>query len=67
MVLAAVAAGVGIVVERWLFFAEARHTVINYYQSEFGSRRLLQDSPPRRRETSLATVGNALRTPSGIL
>jgi sulfite dehydrogenase (quinone) subunit SoeC len=33
VVLAAVAAGVGIVVERWLFFAEARHTVINYYQS----------------------------------
>jgi DMSO reductase anchor subunit len=32
MVLAAVAAGVGIVVERWLFFAEAKHTVMNYYQ-----------------------------------
>jgi DMSO reductase anchor subunit len=32
VVLAALAAGVGIVVERWLFFAEARHTVMNYYQ-----------------------------------
>jgi DMSO reductase anchor subunit len=32
VVLAAVAAGVGIVVERWLFFAEAKHTVMNYYQ-----------------------------------
>jgi sulfite dehydrogenase (quinone) subunit SoeC len=32
VVLAAVAAGVGIVVERWLFFAEAKHTVANYYQ-----------------------------------
>jgi sulfite dehydrogenase (quinone) subunit SoeC len=32
VVLAAAAAGIGIVLERWLFFAEARHTVINYYQ-----------------------------------
>jgi sulfite dehydrogenase (quinone) subunit SoeC len=32
VMLAAVAAGVGVVVERWLFFAEARHTVMNYYQ-----------------------------------
>jgi len=31
-VLAALAAGVGIVVERWLFFAEAKHAVMNYYQ-----------------------------------
>jgi DMSO reductase anchor subunit len=30
-VLAAVAVACGILVERWLFFAEARHAVMNYY------------------------------------
>ena len=30
-VLAALSASVGVVVERWLFFAEARHTVMLYY------------------------------------
>ena len=32
-VLAAIAAMVGTLVERWLFFAEARHTVTLYYGS----------------------------------
>jgi DMSO reductase anchor subunit len=32
VVLGAVAAGIGILIERWLFFAEARHTVVLYYQ-----------------------------------
>jgi DMSO reductase anchor subunit len=32
MVLAAAAAAAGIVIERWLFFAEAKHTVTLYYQ-----------------------------------
>ena len=32
MVLAAAAAATGIVIERWLFFAEAKHTVVLYYQ-----------------------------------
>jgi sulfite dehydrogenase (quinone) subunit SoeC len=32
MVLAAASAALGILTERWLFFAEARHTVVNYYQ-----------------------------------
>jgi sulfite dehydrogenase (quinone) subunit SoeC len=32
MVLAAASTGLGILIERWLFFAEARHTVVNYYQ-----------------------------------
>jgi sulfite dehydrogenase (quinone) subunit SoeC len=35
MVIAAASAALGILVERWLFFAEARHTVVNYYH---GSR-----------------------------
>jgi len=30
-VLAALAAMAGVLVERWLFFAEARHTVTLYY------------------------------------
>ena len=29
--IAVLAAGVGIVVERWLFFAEARHAVMSFY------------------------------------
>jgi len=29
--LAALAFAAGILVERWLFFAEARHAVMNYY------------------------------------
>jgi hypothetical protein len=36
MVAAALAVfgyGVGLLVERWLFFAEARHAVMNYYES----------------------------------
>jgi sulfite dehydrogenase (quinone) subunit SoeC len=32
IVLAAASTALGIVTERWLFFAEARHTVVNYYQ-----------------------------------
>jgi sulfite dehydrogenase (quinone) subunit SoeC len=32
VVLATVAAGIGLLVERWLFFAEAKHTVMLYYQ-----------------------------------
>jgi sulfite dehydrogenase (quinone) subunit SoeC len=32
VILAVASAGIGIVVERWLFFAEARHTVLLYYQ-----------------------------------
>ena len=31
IILAAASAAMGILVERWLFFAEARHTVVNYY------------------------------------
>ena len=30
--IAVVGYGVGILVERWLFFAEARHAVMNYYE-----------------------------------
>jgi DMSO reductase anchor subunit len=30
--IGAVAAGIGILIERWLFFAEAKHTVVLYYQ-----------------------------------
>jgi DMSO reductase anchor subunit len=33
MVLAAASTALGILAERWLFFAEARHTVANYYQA----------------------------------
>jgi DMSO reductase anchor subunit len=33
-VLGAVAASAGVLVERWLFFAEARHTVMLYYGAE---------------------------------
>jgi len=33
MLLAAAAAATGIVIERWLFFAEAKHTVVLYYHS----------------------------------
>jgi DMSO reductase anchor subunit len=33
-VLAAVSASIGVLVERWLFFAEARHTVMLYYGAE---------------------------------
>ncbi|HRD78075.1 MAG TPA: hypothetical protein PK264_19405, partial [Hyphomicrobiaceae bacterium] len=33
-VLAALAAGIGIIVERWLFFAEAQHVVTLYYGAE---------------------------------
>jgi DMSO reductase anchor subunit len=33
-VLAALSASAGVLVERWLFFAEARHTVILYYGAE---------------------------------
>ena len=32
--LAVLSAGLGLVVERWLFFAEARHTVMLYYGAE---------------------------------
>lgn len=31
LALAVLAFGAGVLVERWLFFAEARHTVMNYY------------------------------------
>ena len=31
MVLAAASAAIGILIDRWLFFAEAKHTVMNYY------------------------------------
>ena len=34
---AAVAATAGVLVERWLFFAEATHTVALYYRGEAGS------------------------------
>jgi len=34
LVLAVVANGVGVLAERWLFFAEARHTVTLYYGAE---------------------------------
>lgn len=33
-ILAVIAAGIGVAVERWLFFAEARHTVMLYYGAE---------------------------------
>ena len=33
MLLAVAAHALGVVVERWLFFAEARHAVMNYYDS----------------------------------
>jgi sulfite dehydrogenase (quinone) subunit SoeC len=33
VVLGGVAAATGILIERWLFFAEAKHTVVLYYQS----------------------------------
>jgi DMSO reductase anchor subunit len=29
--VAVISAGLGLVVERWLFFAEAKHTVMLYY------------------------------------
>jgi DMSO reductase anchor subunit len=32
--VAVVSAGLGLVVERWLFFAEAKHTVMLYYGAE---------------------------------
>ena len=32
--LAVVSAAVGLVVERWLFFAEAKHTVMLYYGTD---------------------------------
>ena len=32
MAVAAASSALGIVSERWLFFAEARHTVVNYYE-----------------------------------
>ena len=32
--LAVVSAAVGLVVERWLFFAEAKHTVMLYYGAD---------------------------------
>ncbi len=35
--VAAVAATAGVVVERWLFFAEATHTVALYYRGEASS------------------------------
>ncbi len=34
MVLAAAAAAAGILIERWLFFAEAKHTVMLYYEGK---------------------------------
>jgi DMSO reductase anchor subunit len=34
MVLATAAAATGILIERWLFFAEARHTVMLYYEDK---------------------------------
>ena len=33
-VLAAASALLGVLIERWLFFAEARHTVTLYYGTE---------------------------------
>ena len=33
-VLAAMSALIGALIERWLFFAEARHTVMLYYGAE---------------------------------
>jgi DMSO reductase anchor subunit len=33
-VLAALSASVGVIIERWLFFAEARHTVMLYYGAD---------------------------------
>jgi DMSO reductase anchor subunit len=35
-VLAAAAGLVGVAIERWLFFAEARHTVTLYYRRRAG-------------------------------
>jgi DMSO reductase anchor subunit len=32
--LAVLSAALGLVIERWLFFAEARHTVMLYYGAE---------------------------------
>jgi DMSO reductase anchor subunit len=32
--LAVLSAGLGLVVERWLFFAEAKHTVVLYYGAD---------------------------------
>jgi DMSO reductase anchor subunit len=32
--IAVLSAGLGLVVERWLFFAEAKHTVMLYYGAE---------------------------------
>ena len=32
--LAAAAGLAGVMVERWLFFAEARHVVMSYYRSQ---------------------------------
>jgi DMSO reductase anchor subunit len=32
--LAVIAAGAGVVVERWLFFAEAKHVVMLYYGAD---------------------------------
>jgi DMSO reductase anchor subunit len=31
LILAAISAAIGVVTERWLFFAEAEHTVVNFY------------------------------------
>ncbi len=33
-VLAAVSVSIGVLIERWLFFAEAKHVVILYYGAE---------------------------------
>jgi DMSO reductase anchor subunit len=34
LALATIGNGIGTLTERWLFFAEARHTVMLYYGSE---------------------------------
>ena len=33
LITTAISGSVGIVIERWLFFAEAKHVVANYYNS----------------------------------
>src|SRR4029077_7948657 len=46
--LAVVSAALGLVVERWLFFAEAKHTVMLYYGADIGKRRRLAGPQPAR-------------------
>ena len=59
-------AALGLVVERWLFFAEAKHTVMLYYGAETYDRPACATRPGRARSNSPSidrrTAWNALRS-----